>query len=96
MSSPTLSSESFSAPGTPRTLTIARIVTWNDYAESHYLGTVNTNVFMDSDAHAYVDGMTHTAWQIPAKHYISWYLNGAEPAVTVRPRRASPLAAWRR
>ncbi|KAL4257236.1 Glycoside hydrolase family 71 [Pleurotus pulmonarius] len=60
---------------------IVEIVTWNDYAESQYIGAVNSNVFMDGDAHAYVDGMDHTGWQIIAKHYISWYLNGSPPAV---------------
>jgi len=60
---------------------IVELVTWNDYAESHYIGAVNTNVFMDADAHAYVDGMDHTAWQIVAKHYINWYLSGTEPSI---------------
>lgn len=62
---------------------IVEIVTWNDYAESQYIGAVNPNVFMDGDAHAYVDGMDHTGWQIVAKYYISWYLNGSPPAVEV-------------
>ena len=39
---------------------------------------------MDADAHAYVDGADHTPWQIIMKYYISWYLNGAAPAVEVR------------
>lgn len=62
---------------------IVEIVTWNDYAESQYIGTVNPNVFMDADAHAYVDGMDHTGWQIVAKYYVSWYLNNSPPAVQV-------------
>ncbi|KZV73237.1 glycoside hydrolase family 71 protein [Peniophora sp. CONT] len=61
---------------------IVEIVTWNDYAESHYIGALNSNVYMDADAHAYVDGADHTPWQIIMKYYISWYLNGAAPAVT--------------
>ncbi|KAL0955994.1 hypothetical protein HGRIS_002171 [Hohenbuehelia grisea] len=60
---------------------IVEIVTWNDYAESHYIGAVNPNVFMDADAHAYVDGMDHTGWQLIAKYYISWYINGSPPVI---------------
>ncbi|VDC04446.1 unnamed protein product [Peniophora sp. CBMAI 1063] len=61
---------------------IVEIVTWNDYAESHYIAALNPNVVMAADAHAYVDGADHTPWQIIMKHYISWYLTGTEPAVS--------------
>ncbi|KAI0322382.1 glycoside hydrolase family 71 protein [Amylostereum chailletii] len=60
---------------------IVEIVTWNDYAESHYISAVNPNVFMADDAHAYIDGIDHTAWQIVAKYYVAWYLTGGAPAV---------------
>ncbi|VDC04449.1 unnamed protein product [Peniophora sp. CBMAI 1063] len=61
---------------------IVQIVSWNDYAESHYIAGLNQKVAMDPAAHAYVDGKQHTPWQIVMQHYISWYLNGTEPAVT--------------
>ncbi|KZV73756.1 glycoside hydrolase family 71 protein [Peniophora sp. CONT] len=60
---------------------IVEIVTWNDYAESHYIAALNPNVQMAADAHAYVDGADHTPWQFIMKHYISWYMKGTEPAV---------------
>ncbi|TFY62876.1 hypothetical protein EVG20_g6544 [Dentipellis fragilis] len=61
---------------------IVEIVTWNDYAESHYIGAINPNVFQDSDAHAYTDGVDHTGWHIVAQYYISWYLHGTAPSVS--------------
>ncbi|KZV73759.1 glycoside hydrolase family 71 protein [Peniophora sp. CONT] len=60
---------------------IVQIVSWNDYAESHYIAALNPQVAMDPAAHAYVDGKQHQYWQIIMQHYISWYLNGTEPAV---------------
>jgi len=61
---------------------IIEIVTWNDYAESHYIGDINPNVVLDPDGQQYVPGMVHAPWRIPAQHYIQWWKTETEPAVT--------------
>ncbi|KAJ7266343.1 glycoside hydrolase family 71 protein [Mycena rebaudengoi] len=61
---------------------IVQIVTWNDYAESHYIGDINPNVDLGSAAPNYVNGFPHAAWRIIAQYYISWYKHGVAPQVT--------------
>jgi glucan endo-1,3-alpha-glucosidase len=60
-------------------------VTWNDYAESHYIGDINPNVVLDPDAQQYVLGMVHSPWRIPAQHFIQWWKTGSEQPITVCP-----------
>ncbi|KAJ7890998.1 glycoside hydrolase family 71 protein [Mycena olivaceomarginata] len=61
---------------------IIEIVTWNDYAESHYIGDINPNVDLGTAAPNYVNGFPHAAWRIIAQYYISWYKTGKAPTVT--------------
>ncbi|KAH9833684.1 glycoside hydrolase family 71 protein [Rhodofomes roseus] len=61
---------------------IVEIVTWNDYAESHYIGEINPNVDLGDQAPNYVDGFPHTYWRNVAQYFISWYKNGSTPTVT--------------
>ncbi|KAB5596549.1 hypothetical protein CTheo_186 [Ceratobasidium theobromae] len=61
---------------------IVEIVTWNDYAESHYIGDINPNVYLDSTVSQYVNGFVHAPWRIVADYYIEWYKNGNAPVVT--------------
>ncbi|KAG1853385.1 glycoside hydrolase family 71 protein [Suillus subluteus] len=42
---------------------IVEIATWNDYGESHYIGDINPNVYLGTQAPLYVDGFTHAAWR---------------------------------
>ncbi|SJL03781.1 uncharacterized protein ARMOST_07138 [Armillaria ostoyae] len=60
---------------------IVEIVTWNDYAESHYIGDINPNVAL-YDAAAYITGIDHAAWRIVAQYYISYFKAGTAPAIT--------------
>lgn len=69
--------------GTLGILTVLTSVTWNDYAESHYIGDINPNVDLGDLAPQYVDGFVHGAWRDVAKYYIQWYKNGAAPPVEV-------------
>jgi hypothetical protein len=62
---------------------IVEIVTWNDYAESHYIGDINPNVYLDSNVSQYVNGFVHAPWRIVADYYIKWYKNGSAPVVGV-------------
>ncbi|KAF7318311.1 hypothetical protein HMN09_00339900 [Mycena chlorophos] len=61
---------------------IVEIITWNDYAESHYIGDINPNVDLGTAAPNYVNGFVHAPWRIVAQYYISWYKTGSAPAVT--------------
>ncbi|KAF7341480.1 hypothetical protein MVEN_01885300 [Mycena venus] len=61
---------------------IIEIITWNDYAESHYIGDINPNVDLGTAAPNYVNGFPHAAWRIIAQYYISWYKTGNAPTVT--------------
>ncbi|KZT71491.1 glycoside hydrolase family 71 protein [Daedalea quercina L-15889] len=62
---------------------IVEIVTWNDYAESHYIGDINPNVNLGDLAPNYVNSnFTHASWRNVAQYFISWYKNGSAPTVT--------------
>ncbi|KAJ4471955.1 glycoside hydrolase family 71 protein [Lentinula aciculospora] len=61
---------------------IVEIISWNDYAESHYISDINPVVNLGSLAPLYVDGFDHAGWRKMAKYYISWYKNGTAPAIT--------------
>ncbi|TFK51917.1 glycoside hydrolase family 71 protein [Heliocybe sulcata] len=60
---------------------IVEIATWNDYAESHYIGDINPNVDLGTQAPNYVNGFVHSPWRIAAQYYISYYKNNAAPSV---------------
>lgn len=62
---------------------IVEIVTWNDYAESHYIGDINPNVNLGDYAPNYVPGFTHAPWRIIAEYYIQYYKNGVAPTIGV-------------
>ncbi|KAG8748618.1 hypothetical protein FRC10_000009 [Ceratobasidium sp. 414] len=61
---------------------IVEIVSWNDYAESHYIGDINNNVDLGTVAVQYVHGFPHAAWRTIAQYYIKWYKTGSAPAIT--------------
>ncbi|KAG2124416.1 glycoside hydrolase family 71 protein [Suillus clintonianus] len=61
---------------------IVEIVTWNDYGESHYIGDINPNVDLGTQAPLYVDGFVHAAWRDVAQYYISWFKTGSAPIIT--------------
>ncbi len=65
---------------------IIEILTWNDYAESHYirdLPPTSGPASLQLNAQGnYVYGMDHSAWRIIAQYYISWYKSGQPPAIT--------------
>jgi len=61
---------------------IVEIVTWNDYAESHYIGNINPNVDLGTEAPLYVDGFDHSPWRIVAQYYIQYFKSGVAPAIT--------------
>lgn len=55
----------------------------NDYAESHYIGDINPNVYLGDQASQYVNGFDHSHWRIIAQYYIQLYKTGQAPAITV-------------
>ncbi|EIW80344.1 glycoside hydrolase family 71 protein [Coniophora puteana RWD-64-598 SS2] len=61
---------------------IVEIVTWNDYPESHYIGDINPNVDIGTQAPLYVNGFDHAAWRDVAQYYISWYKTGNQPTIS--------------
>ncbi|KAG1805459.1 glycoside hydrolase family 71 protein [Suillus subaureus] len=61
---------------------IVEIVTWNDYGESHYIGDINPNVYLGTQAPLYVNGFTHAAWRDVAQYYILWFKTGFAPTIT--------------
>ncbi|EPQ56645.1 glycoside hydrolase [Gloeophyllum trabeum ATCC 11539] len=61
---------------------IVEIVTWNDYAESHYIGDINPNVDLGTLAPNYVNGFVHGDWRIPAQYYIQNYKNNTAPSIS--------------
>ncbi|KZO90364.1 glycoside hydrolase family 71 protein [Calocera viscosa TUFC12733] len=61
---------------------IVEIVTWNDYAESHYIGDINPNVNLGDIAPLYVDGFVHSPWRYVAQYFIPWYRTGQAPPIT--------------
>jgi len=82
---------------------IVEIITWNDYAESHYLA--DTTDKMDLyDAANYVNGYSHAGWRTLYQYYISWYLTGVKPTITedkiiywyrTHPKAAQCSGGWR-
>lgn len=56
---------------------IVEIVTWNDYAESHYIGDINPIVNLGDLAPHYVNGFVHAPWRVVAQYYISVYKTGS-------------------
>ncbi|KAG1797384.1 glycoside hydrolase family 71 protein [Suillus plorans] len=61
---------------------IVEIISWNDYAESHYIGDINPKVYLGTQAPLYVDGFIHAAWRDVAQYYISWFKTGSAPIIT--------------
>ncbi|KAK4544089.1 hypothetical protein LTR36_004587 [Oleoguttula mirabilis] len=69
---------------------IIELLTWNDFAESHYLrdlpdetDTSATDYVTLGDMGAYVWGQNHAPWRIIAKYYIEWWKTGSAPAITM-------------
>lgn len=55
---------------------LIEIVTWNDYGESHYIGPIidaGVPSGSNTNAHAYVDGMSHEHWLDSLPYYIAAY-----------------------
>jgi glucan endo-1,3-alpha-glucosidase len=53
------------------------IITWNDWGESHYIGTIDSNSGdLPAGSQAYVYGFPHTAWQATLPYFISKYKTG--------------------
>lgn len=50
-----------------------RIVTWNDYAEAHYVGPIYTSADVAAGSEIYVSGMYHDSWRDFLPYYISQY-----------------------
>jgi len=63
---------------------IVEIVTWNDYAESHYIGDINPKVGLGTIAPMYVNGFVHSPWRIVAQYYIQYFKTRHAPVVTVQ------------
>jgi len=61
---------------------IVEIVTWNDYGESHYIGDINPNVDLGTQASLYVRGFDHAQWRAIAQYYIQYFKTGSAPTVT--------------
>lgn len=68
---------------------IIELLTWNDYAESHYLrqlpsqDVTATDYVVMGDEGNYVYGQNHNPWRVIAKYYITWWKNGKAPSVTM-------------
>ena len=62
------------------------LVTWNDYAESHYIGDINPIVDLGDLAPLYVDGFVHAPWRTPATYFIQWFKTGTQPVLQVSSR----------
>lgn len=54
-------------------LTHARIVTWNDFGEAHYIGPIHTDSEIAAGSGIYVDGMPHDSWRDFLPYYIAQY-----------------------
>eukprot|EP00026_Physarum_polycephalum_P009599 Phypoly_transcript_09727.p1 GENE.Phypoly_transcript_09727~~Phypoly_transcript_09727.p1 ORF type:complete len:442 (+),score=62.71 Phypoly_transcript_09727:154-1326(+) len=53
------------------------IITWNDWGESHYIGTIDPDSGdLPQGSQAYVDGFPHTAFQATLPYFISQYKTG--------------------
>lgn len=68
---------------------IIEILTWNDFAESHYLRDLppqyneNAKDFVElGDMGNYVWGQNHAAWRVIAKYYLTLWKTGSPPAIT--------------
>jgi glucan endo-1,3-alpha-glucosidase len=66
------------------------ILTWNDGGESTYVGDVWPDaVPADSPAHAYIDGIDHSAWRILLRAFIAAYKSGAREVAQVVPSNSN-------
>jgi hypothetical protein len=58
-----------------------RIISWNDYGESHYIGPLDNRQYEAFDIGRapfnYVDGMPHDGWRETLPYYISMYKTGS-------------------
>ncbi|CAJ2502196.1 Uu.00g095900.m01.CDS01 [Anthostomella pinea] len=71
---------------------IIELITWNDWAESHYIRDLPSTSDNSASAYvqltdlerSYVDGMSHAPWRTLAHYYTSWWKNGgAAPSPTM-------------
>jgi glucan endo-1,3-alpha-glucosidase len=59
------------------------IITWNDWGESHYIGTIDSNSGdLPSGSTNYVYGFPHTSFQAILPYFISYYKTGQAPKVS--------------
>ncbi|KAJ6470374.1 glycoside hydrolase [Mycena sanguinolenta] len=74
---------------------LVELITWNDFGESHYIGTNRTSVYApsgDSDgAIQWVAGFPHDAWRKIITPYIAAYKNGGPVTIS-----ASNIVYWYR
>lgn len=52
-----------------------QIVTWNDFAQSHYIGPIHSASEIAADSEIYVDGLPHDSWRDFLPYYIAKYKN---------------------
>lgn len=75
------------------------IITWNDYGESHYIGSdAETSKHTDDGSSAWANGMPHDGWLEMAEPYIAAYKAGAKEVTVSQDKlvywyRPSPKAA---
>ncbi|ODO07533.1 glucan endo-1,3-alpha-glucosidase agn1 [Cryptococcus wingfieldii CBS 7118] len=62
------------------TVKLAEILTWNDYGESSYIGSISGD--LPSGSEAFVDGMTHTGLLSLTNYYATAFKTGAYPSIT--------------
>lgn len=62
-----------SFPSLDPLLKIHRIVSWNDFAESHYVGPIYTDTEIAAGSAIYDDGMPHESWRDFIPYYIATY-----------------------
>ncbi|KAG0144605.1 hypothetical protein CROQUDRAFT_672281 [Cronartium quercuum f. sp. fusiforme G11] len=70
-------SELISMPHPPD---FVQIISWNDYGESHYIGSLNAGT--QPDGTTWVDGFDHQAWLSMSEYFIKWYKSGSPPPIT--------------
>ncbi|KAG8854794.1 hypothetical protein FRB96_007323 [Tulasnella sp. 330] len=69
-------------------VSMAEIITWNDYGESSYIGPIGLD---QPNSQTWVNGFDHTAWLTLSGYYINGYKTGVLPTIT-----ADKIFAWAR
>ncbi|KAJ2929749.1 hypothetical protein H1R20_g7350, partial [Candolleomyces eurysporus] len=60
-------------------LNFVEMLTWNDYSESNYFGTIRSS---QPSGTYWADGFPHTAWFDMSEYYIRAFKTGGTPAIT--------------